>query len=548
MSENPRAAGYCRVSTEEQAAHGFSLGEQERALREDAERRGETWTLTYVDAGLSGRTKEKRPQLNAMLAAAERGEFDVLVIPALDRLARNARDAHELFARLERAGVAIRSLRGEVDTASATGRLMTGVMASLAEFESNVIGERTRSGKAAAARSGRANGGPRRFGFDQRDGELIPRPDEVAVVERILREAVAGRSQTEIAAGLNADGHHTARGKPWNQPQISQLLADPIWVGVLRNKEGDHHIYDPFVPVELWEAAQKTLRGPDGPRVGRRTQRFLLGNGLLRCGRCGSAMIVRRDRKNYGAYEAYLCHGRSSGATDCTQGAVQRGPVDSAVLAYFERVGLDVEATRAELAARVDRDRGELRALRGQAERELAKAEERLERVRRAFQDGIIDPDDWSEQRAQLQGELTAAKEDAARLAARETEVAGDPGVLEDVELLGRLTELRAAIAGDVSANPDDFAATHAALRRLFEAFHLRAIDGLHGGPVDVWDEFITEDVPTLGGETAYVLVPVPRSDAVVLSESKIAVRPVPLGLRAESPANAEGGSNASAR
>src|SRR3954471_193973 len=83
-----------------------------------------------------------------------------------------------------------------------------------------------------------------------------------------------------------------------------------------------------FVPVELWEAAQKTLRGPDGKRTGRKTQRFLLGNGLLRCGACGSAMIVRRDRKNYGYYEVYLCGGRTSGATNCTQGAVQRAALD----------------------------------------------------------------------------------------------------------------------------------------------------------------------------------------------------------------------------
>jgi site-specific DNA recombinase len=546
MSEQQRAAGYCRVSTEEQAQRGFSLGEQERALREDAERREETWTRAYIDAGVSGRSTERRAELAAMLAAAESGEFDVLVIPALDRLARNARDAHTIFARLERAGVAIRSLRGEVDTSTATGKLMTGVMASLAEFESNVIGERTRSGKAAAARAGRPNGGPRRFGFDQRNGELIARPDEVAVVERVLREACAGRSQTQIAAALNADGHRTARGRRWNQPQISQLLADPIWIGVLRNKEGDHHVYGPFVPVELWEAAQRTLRGPDGPRAGRRTQRFLLGNGLLRCGQCGSAMIVRRDRKGYGYYEAYLCGGRSAGATDCTQGAVQRATVDSAVLAYFERVGLDVEATRRELSERANRERAELGALRGQAERELARAEERLDRVRRAFQDGVIEPGDWAEQRAQLQDELEAARQGAARLVAREAEVANEAGATEDVELLARLAELRAAIAGDVSATPDDFAATHAALRRLFSAFHLRAVHGLHGVPVDIWDEFITEDVPTLG-DTVYVLVPVARSEAVVLSEGKIAVRPVSLGLRGEDRV-ASGGSNASPR
>jgi len=543
-----RAAGYCRVSTEEQAEQGFSLGEQERTLREDAEHRGETWTRAYVDAGLSGRSKERRPQLNAMLAAAEAGEFDVLVIPALDRLARNARDAHDIFARLERANVAIRSLRGEVDTSTATGRLMTGVMASLAEFESNVIGERTRSGKAAAARAGRPNGGPRRFGFDQRDGQLIPRRGEIAVVERILREAVAGRSQAEIAAGLNADGHLTARGKRWNQPQISQLVADPIWIGVLKNKEGEHRIAEPYLPVELWEAAQRTLRGPDGPRAGRQSQRFLLGNGMLRCGRCGSSMQVRRERKGYGFYEVYICYGRSSGAhPDCTQSAVHRAAVDGAVLAYFERVGLDVEATRRELAERSDRERAELRSLRGQAERELAKVQAGLEKVERDYTLGDLPAADYTRLRANLDEALRASGDALERLTAREREVA-DPGVMEDVELLTRLTELRAAIAGDVTANPDDFAATHAALRRLFAAFELRAVQGLHGVPVEVWDEFIAEDVPTLTGETAYLLVPVPRPDAVVLSEGKIGVVPVPLGLRAESPANAGGGSNASPR
>jgi site-specific DNA recombinase len=543
MSEQSRAAGYCRVSTEEQAEHGFSLGEQERTLREDAERRGEAWTRTYVDAGLSGRTKETRPELNAMLAAAEAGEFDVLVIPSLDRLARNARDAHEVFGRLERARVAIRSLRGDVDTSTATGKLMTGVMASLAEFESNVIGERTRSGKAAAARKGRPNGGPRRFGFDQRDGQLFPRRDEIAVAERIFREAVAGRSQTEIAAGLNADGHRTARGARWNQPRIGQVMRDTIWIGVLRNKEGEHRIGEPFLPVALWEAAQKMLRGPEGPRLGRRTQRFLLGNGLLRCGRCGSAMIVRRERKEYGWYEVYLCGGRSSGARDCTQGAVHRAAVDSAVLAYFERVGLDVESTRNELAERADRERAELGVLRGQAERELAKAEERLERVRRAFQDGVIEATDWAEQRAQLQDELAAAQQDAARLAARESEVAENAAVLEDVELLTRLAELRSAIAGDVSATPDDFAATHAALRRVFQGFHLRTAAG--SGRVDAvvavdGEEMLLDRVPTVhDAEAAYTLEPIPRSDAVVLSGPG-AVVPVPLGLR--------GGSNASSR
>ncbi|MGZ6728164.1 MAG: hypothetical protein ACXVFC_02510, partial [Gaiellaceae bacterium] len=138
--------------------------------------------------------------------------------------------------------------------------------------------------------------------------------------------------------------------------------------------------------------------------------------------------------------------------------------------------------------------------------------------------------------------ELAAAQQDASRLAAREVEVA-DPSVLEDAELLTRLAELRSAIAGDVTANADDFAATHAALGRVFAAFHLCAVSELPGRfdavvAVD-GEEVLLERVPTVDG---YVLEPEPRSDGVVLSGMG-AIVPVPLGLT-----NVGGGANASAR
>jgi len=537
---------YERVSTERQDLSRQAV-QRERARADHPE----ADLVVIQDDGVSAYKVPifERPGGRELCDLIAAGTVEAVYADAQDRLSRGRLAEWVNFKALcDDNGTRIVINGRELRADDEADEMLAAFEAMRARRESAEKSHRVKSGKARAARAGRPNGGPRRFGFDQREGRLIPRPDEIAVVERIMREAVGGRSQTEIAAGLNADGYTTARGRRWNQPQISQLLGDPIWVGVLRNREGDHRVYEPFVPAELWEAAQRTLRGPDGPRRGRTTQRFLLGNGLLRCGGCGSSMQVKRERKGYGWYEVYICYGRSSGAhPDCTQSAVQRAAVDSAVLAYFERVGLDVEATRAELAARADRERAELRALRGQAERELVKAEERLERVRRAFQDGVIEADDWAEQRAQLQGELQAAQEDAARLRAREAEVAADPGLLEDVELVARLAELRAAIAGDVTANPDDFAATHAALRRVFAAFHLRPAPRFarHDAVVAVdGEELLLERVPAAG---AYVLEPEPRSDAVVLSGAG-GVVPVPLGLRGESPANADGGSNASHR
>lgn len=225
-------------------------------MRDDIACRGESFTAAYVDAGLSGRRSENRAQLQAMLADAEAGAFDVLVIPSIDRLGRDTRDLFNIYLRLEKAGVDIRSLRGDLDTTTPVGKLQTAIFSGLAEFESNIIGDRTRVGKAAAARKGRPNGGPRRFGFQQRDGQLMPVADEIAIVGRIFREYVGGRPQTRIAADLNFDGHRTARQALWNQAQVSQLLRDRVWIGQIVNREGVSDSHEPVIPVELFEQTQ----------------------------------------------------------------------------------------------------------------------------------------------------------------------------------------------------------------------------------------------------------------------------------------------------
>jgi hypothetical protein len=252
-------------------------------------------------------------------------------------------------------------------------------------------------------------------------------------------------------------------------------------------------------------------------------------------------MTVKRHHKAEVVYEVYICGGRRSGTTTCTQGAVPRAAVDSAVLDYFERVGLDLDATRAELTERASQERGEIQALRGQAERQAAQAQERLDRVRRDYQDGRLEAEDWAEQRVQLQAELEAAQENAARLTEREGEATQAEGVLDDVELLTRLTELRAAVAGDVTAS-QDFAATHAALRRMFQAFILYPASRniRHDMVVEVdGEEVLLEDVPRTG---AYALEPVPYATAIVAGGLAGTFVTKPLALRPE------GGSNASPR
>jgi site-specific DNA recombinase len=474
VSEPERAAAYLRVSTEEQT-RGYSLSEQERLGVERAAADGHELAAEYIytDAGLSG-ARTDRPAYQRLLADAAAGAFSVLYIWKLDRLGRDAEELLRARRMLDAAGVRIISLtEGESEST-----LVYGVRALVAQEEREKISERTKAGKAAAARAGRPNGGPRRFGFDQRDGQLIPRPDEIAVTERMLREAVTGKAQAAIATDLNADGYRTAQGNRWSQQRVGQVLRDPIWIGRLKNAQGEFKICEPVVPIDLWEAVQRTLRGP-GAKRGRQTQRFLLGNGLLRCGRCGSSMRVKRERKDYGWYEVYFCEGRHSGSAECDQPTVARGPIDSAALQYFSQVALDVEGTIRQLTDEQERRRADVRARLAQARKTLLDAEKeqaRLDGLLRAGGDEGLTPAEWRQLSEKPQREAESANLAITDLLTEQAALTEDIDVAQAADTwVERITELRAAVAGEITG-AEGVAAAQAATRRVFTGFTLHDV------------------------------------------------------------------------
>lgn len=189
-------------------------------------------------------------------------------------------------------------------------------------------------------------------------------------------------------------------------------------------------------------------------------------------------MQVRREKKDYGYYEVYLCQARGDGsAPDCPQSAVSRAAVDEAVAAYFERVGVDVDETKRQLAEAGQREHAEIGALRSQAEREQAKVEAGLAKIESDYTLGDLPATDYTRLRAGLEEQAAASRHALARLTQRESEVVTDK-MVEDVNLLTRLAELRSAVATEVTESAD-FDAMRDALRRVFESFQLRAVPGL---------------------------------------------------------------------
>jgi DNA invertase Pin-like site-specific DNA recombinase len=206
-----RVALYLRVSTSEQADSGAGLEAQEHALRQAAERKGWQVVAVLTDAGASGKSLSGRPALAEALELVESGGADVLAVSKLDRLSRSLLDFAGLMARAHKQGWALVALDVDVDTTTPGGKLVANVMASVAEWERETIGARTRDALAAKRAQGVRLGRPRTLPLD--------------VIERISRERAQGRTLRAIADGLSADKVPTAQGGVWRPGTVAAVLS-----------------------------------------------------------------------------------------------------------------------------------------------------------------------------------------------------------------------------------------------------------------------------------------------------------------------------------
>ena len=154
-----RVVAYSRVSTEEQSKSGLGLAAQEITIRSGCAARGWDVVGLYVDAGISGKTLE-RPALRDALEVVASRAADGLVVAKLDRLSRSVIDFAALLEWFERVGAVLLALDLAIDTSTPSGRLIANVFASVAQWEREVIGERTRAGLAALRAQGRPISAP----------------------------------------------------------------------------------------------------------------------------------------------------------------------------------------------------------------------------------------------------------------------------------------------------------------------------------------------------------------------------------------------------
>jgi DNA invertase Pin-like site-specific DNA recombinase len=202
--------GYIRVSTDEQRNSGAGLAAQRATIEAECLHRG--WQLVEVveDAGYSAKDL-KRPGVQIALETLRRGEAGALVVAKLDRLSRSMLDFTAVMAKASKQGWALVALDCAVDTTTPAGEAMANVLATFAQFERRLIGQRTREALAIKRQNGVRLGRPLSLPGDVRG--------------RISSEREAGRSLVSIADTLNEEQVPTAQGgRQWWASTVRAVL------------------------------------------------------------------------------------------------------------------------------------------------------------------------------------------------------------------------------------------------------------------------------------------------------------------------------------
>ncbi len=210
-----KVIGYVRVSTDEQALSGLGLDAQRASIEAEVKRRG--WELVGIvsDAAVSARrSPADRPGFAEVLEVLVSGRAEGVVVSKLDRLTRSLSDFAGLLDQSVREGWGVVALDVDVDTTTATGRLVAHVMASVSEWERGVISERTRAALSQLKAQGRRLGRP------------VSLPEGVR--DRIADERTNGATLRQIAEGLNRDQVATAQGGAQSWPATVRAVLSSM--------------------------------------------------------------------------------------------------------------------------------------------------------------------------------------------------------------------------------------------------------------------------------------------------------------------------------
>ena len=400
-----RCAIYTRKSTEEGLQQEFNSLDAQREASEAfiASQKHEGWQVItdhFDDGGYTGGNMD-RPALKRLLAAVEARSVDCVVVYKVDRLSRLLLDFARIIEILDRNGVSFVSVTQQFNTTSSLGRLTLNILLSFAQFEREIISERTRDKMSAARRRGKWIGGHPVLGYDidPKGGRIIVNPAEAEQVRTIFGLYMAKGSTLPVLQETQRIGLVTKRwttedgnvrgGKPFTRGSLHAVLTSVLYTGMVDHKgvlyQGEH---DRIIDQKTWDKVHETLRrnGSDKGATVRNKLGALL-RGLLFCVPCGAPMMHTYTMRKSKRYRYYVCYNaQQQGWQNCETKSVAAHAIETAVLDSIRRIGSDpklaeavaaeaidqIARQRAALDKELDAQRGSLRRLNQSLAREAA--------------------------------------------------------------------------------------------------------------------------------------------------------------------------------
>lgn len=292
-----RCVVYTRKSTEEGLEQEFNTLDAQREAGEAYVRSqvGEGWVLLpdrYDDPSYTGGNLE-RPALRRLLADIEAGKIDCVIVYKVDRLSRSLLDFARLMDSFDKHGVAFAAVTQQFNSATSMGRLVLNVLLSFAQFEREIIGERTRDKLAATRRKGKWAGGHPVLGYDidPRALRLLVNEPEAERVRQIFTLYREHEALLPVVQELARRGWTTKRwttragvlrgGRPFTKTALHKLLTNVVYRGLVKYKDETHHgehagIVDPSVWQHVQTVLQRNGRA-GGPAARNRSGALLQG-------------------------------------------------------------------------------------------------------------------------------------------------------------------------------------------------------------------------------------------------------------------------------
>ncbi len=395
-----RCAIITRVSTDDQARGEYSSLKSQKDIcgHYISIHEIDGWVVTHYfeDPGYSGKNMD-RPGIQALLAEVRAGNIDVVVAYKIDRISRYLPDFYEFWRILDEHDVNFVSATQQFDTSTPVGMLMLNMLLSFAQFEREMIAERTSDKLAERAKRGKWNGGwvPIGYEYEKKTQLLNPHPEEADLVRDLYQLAVKFKNATKVATALNEAGKRTRQRvlvRPdgstrivgenrFNETRVKAIIGNPIYKGVIKHGDNEYPSEHPaIVSAGLWKEANEALHSDEQRpnRVQERDKHVHLLKGLLKCGHCGTALTPYPSGKKDPDGNPYLYYScghvsKDGSASECPVRSIPARPFEDLIIRYLGEIGRHPEIIEEAVRASNEEKTRALRPLRSK----LAELEKR---------------------------------------------------------------------------------------------------------------------------------------------------------------------------